>query len=355
MSQIPSERRSLIVVHVLWCSLVCLLCLSCCKSALASPKIKQARALYREGKKLTLQKKYKEAIIKYKKALSLIEQVREATKSQKLKERLQRSRATFLYIIGKTHQFDRKWTLAKQYYQRALRSNPSPTVELQVRRSMPDVDEALRKLQQERPALVKLVIEPASASVKLEGKGGRKTGHSPFVAQVPPGAYVLTLRAKGFVSQRFELLLTAGMTWQQKVALVPLPTPRRRVPPPKPSQPKPKTHPQVFLWTGVGIAAAGLIGGVVMAGIAADASAQAQTLQRQSGFPSQENNATFFGLADQANGLQLGAIVAFSVGGAALVGGLIAWALLPKPPASLPPKRSPAPSARSLVDFPPTP
>lgn len=164
----------------------------------------RARVLFREGKALALRKSYAAAIEKYQKAIQIIKMAIKRSNVSEEKKGLEKSHATFLYIVGRTYQFDGKYLKALKFYRMCLVVGPKPKVEEQAKRFLMLV---LGKVQ------VTLVIKssPARATLSLyRNQGESRFGKTPFFARLEPGRLLVKVSSPGYETKKEWLELRQG-------------------------------------------------------------------------------------------------------------------------------------------------
>lgn len=173
----------------------------------------ELRSLFRQGRRLTKRGRYKRAIIKFQTALGLLQRLDSQVQEASARQSLQRSRSTFLYVLGRTFEYDRQWFPAYLHYQKSLAAKPAAKVQRLIRQRLtPLIGSYLVR--------VDLRSVPTQASMFLKDSKGRSfRANGRLRAVLPPGRCVLQVEASGFQGLRRTLRLVAGTSLQRSITL----------------------------------------------------------------------------------------------------------------------------------------
>lgn len=174
---------------------------------------RELRTLYAEGKTFAEKQEYKQALIKFKAALGLFDQMNVVSKKDAEKQALFQRRKMLLYTIGRTYQYDKQWNNAYKYYRDCLKENPEDKVKQLIQKH-------LQTLQPYITGDIEIESTPSQATVQLRDEWGQvSTGQTPFKLKTPAGAYTLTLQKDGYATITKTLQLRNGATLQTQYSL----------------------------------------------------------------------------------------------------------------------------------------
>lgn len=312
--------------------------------------IRTAAQLFREGKRLAIQKQYKQALNRYYRALRLTRRAKRMTTQPRWLRKIHRIEVTLLFIIAQTYEFDRQPTRAVSFYRACLAKRPPPKMRAKAQAK-------LRQLLQHRHVLVTFDTVPRGALVLLQEKGAQKGrfGKTPFRMKVQTGTLRVQIRKEGFRSIEKVISIESGGTTRFVFRLVPkeaapvLPRTKqvRIVKPPAP-KPAPKWQ-NIAVVSGTVGASVGGAAGVIMVIIA---QAEFAGVRSRIGQPL-ESIEQIKDQRDRGASLQVAGFVFLGVG--LLAGGLaIAGAVMKPKSMDKPNGLAPAPAAsRVLIASPP--
>lgn len=153
---------------------------------------RELRTLYAEGKTFAEKQEYKQALIKFKAALGLFDQMKAVSKDDAEKKALFQRRKMLLYTIGRTYQYDKQWSNAYKYYRDCLKEDPDVKVKQLIQQH-------LQTIQPEITGDIEIESTPSPATVQLRDEWGQIiTGQTPFKRKVPAGTYAITLQKDGY-------------------------------------------------------------------------------------------------------------------------------------------------------------
>ncbi|TNE50696.1 MAG: PEGA domain-containing protein [Deltaproteobacteria bacterium] len=173
----------------------------------------ELRSLYRQGRRLTQRKRYKRAIIKFQTALGLLQRLKSQVQDRESQLSLLKSQSTFLYVLGRTYEYDRQWYKAFRRYRESLAARPSVKVQrLTQQRLGPLVNTYLVR--------VVMRVSPAHATVVLRDRSGQvHKGTGSLLAIIQAGRCSLQVTAPGYRSFRRLLTVVQGTTVRRRVVL----------------------------------------------------------------------------------------------------------------------------------------
>ncbi len=174
---------------------------------------RELRTLYAEGKTFAEKQEYKQALIKFKAALGLFDQMKVVSKDDVEKKALFQRRKMLLYTIGRTYQYDKQWSNAYKYYRDCLKEDPDAKVKQLIQQH-------LQTIQPHTTGEIEIESAPSQATVQLRDEWGQIiTGQTPFKRKVPAGAYALTLQKDGYTPVIKTIQLRNGATLQTQYNL----------------------------------------------------------------------------------------------------------------------------------------
>lgn len=275
----------------------------------------KAKAAFEAGKKLYKAAKYAEAVAKFDEAYQA------------------RPHPAIFFNIAKCHEQLGDVPKALRSYRDYLRLLPQAEDKVAVQDSIANLE---RKLREKGVQQVLIFAEPAAAKIEVDGKG---LGPSPASVELSQGQHALTVWADGFtkVERSFTVNLAKAseltVTLEPKAAATPdVPAKKADAPvaqgptlTPKeqpaqgPTAPDVKAAPpkkgRVVTWIAGGTAVAAVGAGVVLGVLANGA---AQNLKS-----TEHTRAEATALQQQAQGMAMGANIAYGVAGAAAVAAVV--------------------------------
>lgn len=172
-----------------------------------STQKQKLRQRFLQGKRFVQRQKYKLAILQFRKAIALLKRMKKEFSKPAVQVQLQKSHSTFLYVLGRTYEYDKQWWMAYQSYQKCLKYRPTRKVR--------------RLLQQRMVRLVSTYLVrsyirtiPSGATVYLRHGVHTQTGRSPWRVVVPSGTITARFTHPKTKPLLRQVELTQGGLWK---------------------------------------------------------------------------------------------------------------------------------------------
>ncbi|MCB9644376.1 MAG: PEGA domain-containing protein [Myxococcales bacterium] len=168
----------------------------------------ELRQLYNQGKEFAEKKEYKQALIKFKAALGLFDQMNTVSRNDVEKQKLFQRRKMMLYTIARTYQYDAQEENAYKYYRDCLKEAPSKRVRELIQKHLKEI---VPKLQ----GTIEIETAPSQVRVRLIDAWGKiSTGTTPFKKTLVAGSFRVELSKDGYAALSKKLTLKKSGTLQ---------------------------------------------------------------------------------------------------------------------------------------------
>ena len=175
----------------------------------------EINALVQQGKQLAQEGNLAVAALRFKAASALYENIIKRARTIQQKAAHRRNHAKLLFIIAQTHQYNKQWSEACNYYIRSYHSNPSKRIKALIQKKL----EALRPQVE---TTLKVLSAPAQARVIwIDVLGQKKQGKTPITWRVLPGKGKLQITAPRYRTYKHSLNVPTKqqVTHQAKLVL----------------------------------------------------------------------------------------------------------------------------------------
>jgi hypothetical protein len=163
------------------------LCFASLADANTDPNRQKFDELFEQGSQATVNQNYDQALKSFFQALQLIEEVQHNAQTDQEKKYWGRKRITVWYVVGRTYQLSNQPLQAYKFYRQTLQAKPSKAIKQKVLRDLV----VIRSLIQAR---IQIHSQPSGAAIQMIDEWGDKiTGQTPFVRDIDPGVFTVTL------------------------------------------------------------------------------------------------------------------------------------------------------------------